>query len=212
MGPPATVDGLIARIGAAQTRPELQAPLDELAGLASEGDQAAVDALLATIDAHGLAQPAIKRLLFNPDDQADVAQDVLVAVAQSIRTFRGEAQMLTWLHSVATNCAMTFLRRKRQHDDLTPVEASWGARFTSIASNQMTVQQAIADLPDKYRDAVTLRDMAQLPYVDVAERLGLNLNTTRAHIARGRALVSAALGGSVAGLEGLHPSPADPGP
>lgn len=201
MGAAANIDGLIHQIELAESRDQLRDPLHQLAILAAEGSQPACDGLLAAIDHHQLALPAIKRQLFNTEDQADVAQDALVAVAHSIASFRGEANVLTWLHSVATNCAMAFLRRKQEHGDLTTVEASWGARFTSIASNQLVVREAIDQLPDAYRAAVMLRDIEQLSYVEIAARLDLNLNTARAHIARGRALVSASLGGSIAGLD-----------
>jgi len=197
----ANVDALIREVQLAESQADLRRPLHELALRAADGHSEACDEVLAAIDEHELALPAIKRQLFNADDQADVAQDVLVAVAHSISAFRGEANVLTWLHSVATNTAMAFLRRKQEHRDLRVVEASWGARFTSIASDHLVVQEAIGELPAAYRAAVRLRDIDQLPYAEIAERLDLNLNTVRAHIARGRALVSDALGGSITGLE-----------
>ena len=191
------------RLEAAPGSTEFRDALQAVAVSAADGNADALDLLLTVVATHRLSRPAIAKQLFGADDQRDVEQDALIAVARSITTFRGEAHFLTWLHTVATNCALRFVRARQEAvpiDDQR-VEASLHARFTSIAATNLAVQRAIDALPDNYRSAVTLRDIENMPYADIAARLDLNLNTVRAHIARGRALVSAALGDSIAGME-----------
>jgi len=162
--------------------------------LAASGDSVAIDALLRMIDRHGLARAAIARQLFDRQDQEDVGQDVLLLVANSITGFRGEAHVLTWLHQLATNAALGFVRR-RSREPLPAAELplSGCGLFSSIVSDRADLRLAIDDLPAHYRQAVILRDVHQLPYAEIAEQLGLNLNTVRSHIARGRAAVAAQL-------------------
>lgn len=66
-------------------------------------------------------------------------------------------------------------------------------RISSMIASGTVLDDAIGGLPDLYRDAVVLRDVEQLPYAEVAERLELNLNTVKARAARGRALAAAKL-------------------
>jgi RNA polymerase sigma-70 factor (ECF subfamily) len=180
----------------------MKPPLQALALLAADGDDSALDALLDAIDTHKLARPAIARQLFNIDDQDDVEQDVLINVARSITGFRGESNLLTWLHTVATNCALGFVRKRQETAPLPDdMSHSFNAKFTSIATTNMAVYNAIAQLPEPYRDVVTMRDLQHLSYADIAAQLDANLNTVRARIARGRALVANQLGTSVAGME-----------
>ncbi len=189
-----TYRSLQQRIASAGSINELKDPLQELALIAATGHEEAGDLLLVTIDRWRLVRAPIARQLFDPSDQDDVEQHALLAVTRSITSFKGDANVMTWLHRLATNCALGFVRRRRELTGL-PTEhlASETVRFTSVVANQAIMRDAIERLPEHYRLAVTLRDIEQLSYAEVAERLGLNINTTRAHIARGRARVAQTL-------------------
>ena len=116
-------------------------------------------------------------------------------VAEGIGGFRSTARFTTWLHQVSRHKAIDHLRRRRHvpasdHD----LEAMGDAqRISSLIASRSTLADVIRTLPPAYRDAVVLRDVEHHSYEEVAERLGLNLNTARTHIARGRALVAARL-------------------
>lgn len=168
--------------------------LDGLASAASGGDSTALDALLYEIDARRLAEPGIRRVLINAEDVDDVVQDVLLSVAQSIGQFEGRSRFTTWLHTLARNKAVAFLRRKKggaeEFDDAVVSDV---ARLSSIVATHETIHAVLAGLPTHYRDAVRLRDLEGLSYAECAEALDLNLNTVRSHIARGRALLAETL-------------------
>ncbi len=166
--------------------------IDAVALRASGGDAAALDDLLWAIDELHLARPAIRRLVVQDADAEEVEQDVLVAVAETIAAFRGEARFTTWLHQVARFKAVAHLRRRR---DTVTLDEDPGdaARISSIIATRTALDNAIRDLPEGYREALVLRDIEQCPYTEVAERLGLNLNTAKSRVARGRALTAARL-------------------
>lgn len=167
--------------------------LDPVALRASAGDVDALDDLLWAIDELKLARRTIRRLVVADVDAEEVEQDVLVAVAETIAAFRGEARFTTWLHQVARHKAIAALRRRDHATPLRDDDMGDAARISSTIATRTALDGAIGGLPDLYRDAVVLRDVERCPYVEVAARLDLNVNTAKSRVARGRALAAAAL-------------------
>jgi RNA polymerase sigma-70 factor, ECF subfamily len=169
--------------------------LDPLAREAAAGSPEAVEVLVWAVDELGLARPAIRNLVVDEADVEEVTQDVLVAVAETIDGYRGEARFTTWLHQVARFKAIAFLRRRRETMALPDDEAVGDAqRISSMIATRASIDDVLRQLPDEYREPVLLRDVQQLPYDQLAERLALNVNTAKSRVARGRALVAARLG------------------
>ena len=175
--------------------------LDPLAATAGAGDRAALERLLWAVDELGLARPAVRALVVNRADVDDVLQDVLVAVAETIGGFRGEARFRTWLNQVARFKAIAHLRRKRDEARLDDPDGGPGpgpgpgdaARISSLLAERATLHGVLDGLPEHYREALVLRDVHQLSYEQITEQLGVGLNTVRSRVARGRALVAAGL-------------------
>ena len=168
--------------------------LDAVARAAAAGSDLALEMLLAAIDDSGIARSAIRKLVLEPSTIDDIHQDVLIAVAEKIATFRGESRFTTWLYRVARFKAIDHLRRRRDNvalvdDDSTfPTDA---IRLSSLIATRAAIRGAVDELPEHYRDAVVLRDIECLPYEEIAARAGIPLNTAKTRVARGRALVAA---------------------
>lgn len=175
----------------------LSAWLDPLARSAAGGAVASTDLLIWAVDTADLAKPAIRSLILDRGAVDEIDQDVLIAVAESISSYRGDARFTTWLQRIARNKAVDHLRRRHRRlaaetvgiDDDGPA-----ARISSMIATRTTLRSVIDSLEPRYRDAVVLRDVEHLPYEEIAARLDLNLNTVRTRIARGRAQVAARLG------------------
>lgn len=188
-----------AVLAARDDRDALALVLDPLAGAAASASPVAVELLLWAVDELGLARPAIRRLLVDESDVDEVAQDVLVAVAETVHGFRGEARFTTWLHQVARFKAIAFLRRKRDTVALPSDGADGGGglgdarRISSLIATRTSIGDILRSLPAQYREPVVLRDVEHLPYDQIAQRLDLNLNTAKSRVARGRALVAGRL-------------------
>ena len=169
--------------------------LDQLAAAAGAGNRHALVSLVEIVDRYRLDRVAIRRILANNDEVEEAHQDVLLAVVQSIGTFRGEAAFSTWLFAVARNVASSMLRRSQR----SPVPTAdvdgplTMQRLSSMISSRADMQAAIEQLPAHYRDAVYLRDVEQWPYEQIAEHLDVPMNTVKSRINRGRALVASAL-------------------
>jgi RNA polymerase sigma-70 factor (ECF subfamily) len=152
-----------------------------------------------------------RRLLNNDADAEDVTQDVLLQVVRKLDTFRGEAAFPTWLHRVTVNAALEH-RRKRaaQHshrepdpfgefldrEDISPPVRGWTVSAAQQALDHETrqvIEQAIARLPDLYRDVFVLADVEGLPNAEIGEMLGLSVPAVKSRLHRARLLMRKAL-------------------
>src|SRR4030088_1125352 len=133
-----------------------------------------------------------RRMLGNDADAEDVTQDVLLQVVRKLDTFRGEAAFPTWLHRVTVNAALAHSRKRarrqehEQHDPLHLFEEGGGhahpVRPCAVApeaaledrETAQLIEQAIALLPEVYRDVYVLADVEGLHNAEIGEMLGMS--------------------------------------
>jgi RNA polymerase sigma-70 factor (ECF subfamily) len=182
-----------ALLAAAGDSERLAALLDPLAMEAAGGSREALELVVWAVDELRLAEPTVRGLVINRADVEDVTQNVLIAVAETIGGFRGEARFRTWLNQVARFKAIDHLRRKRDEASLDEIDVTDAARISSMLADRATLARVLDGLPEHYGRAIVLRDVQQLAYEDIARQLNVAVNTARSRVARGRALVAARL-------------------
>lgn len=152
-----------------------------------------------------------RRMLGNDADAEDVTQDVLVQVVRKLDTFRGEAELGTWLHRVTVNAALAHRQKrarreeKELHDRLDfflddghhaqPVRP-WSVTPADLAEQRETTQlieSAIQHLPEAYRDVYVLADVEGLPNAEIGDMLGLSVPAVKSRLHRSRLLMRHAL-------------------
>ena len=182
-------------VDADEDRADASEQLNALALKAAGGSSDALDELLQAVDDQRMANAIVRRFILNEELVDEATQDTLIAVAESIHKFRSESKFTTWLYSIARNVAIGHLRRINPDVSLDTAENSAGAsrRLSSVVSERTAIQLAIEQLPSHYRDTVMLRDVERRSYEEIAEELGIELNTVRSRLARGRALLAAAI-------------------
>ena len=142
------------------------------------------------------------RVLGNPEDAADAAQDALVMLVRKLDQFRGDAAFTTWLHRVTMNVCYDALRRaKRQPvllriDDDAPSreEGTPIADHADAVADAHDVAAALAEVPEDFRIALVLADMQDLPYDEIAKILEVPVGTVKSRVHRGRIALARALG------------------
>ena len=128
-----------------------------------------------------------RRLVVVHEDAEDVVQETFIRAYDKIGTFRGGAGELgTWLYRIATNTALTMLRRRRPGlfsslDDVSRILASRVAEECGEDADRTLVrfQQAILELPLKQRLVFNLRYYDRMPYGEIARVLGQREETLK---------------------------------
>jgi len=147
----------------------------------------------------------LARMIRNPADAEDLTQEAFIKAFASLATFNPEYAFSTWLYKIASNHTIDYLRKRRLRTISmdAPVGTSEGEMAMEIADpnserpdapisareRATILQEAIRNLPEKYRVVIELRHHHELEYADIAARLGLPLGTVKAHLFRARALL-----------------------
>jgi len=88
-----------------------------LVAAAVGGDRHALERVLAAVA--GDVQRLAQRMLWHPHDADDATQEILIKVATRLSSFRGDAQLTTWVHRIAVNHLLTTRRRRAEDPSLT---------------------------------------------------------------------------------------------
>ncbi len=161
------------------------------------GDRAAFDPLV--LRHQDRVYNAILRFTGDRDRTYDVAQKTFLNAWLKIREFKGDAAFGTWLYRIAFNLAVSEFRsrpRERGASFGDPEEGGLpepaadlpapGDRL-AVTETQRSVQAAIRELDEEFRQVVVLRDIEGLAYEEVAAALGIAVGTVRSRLHRGRA-------------------------
>jgi RNA polymerase sigma-70 factor, ECF subfamily len=129
------------------------------------------------------------RILQDIDDAEDCLQESYLRALRAYPRLRHNANLRAWLYKIATNQAFTQIKQrkwiKEQIDDLENIKPSISSEIEpGIERDQilLTVQQAIALLPDKQRAALMMRKYQQLSYTQIAEALDCSQESARANV------------------------------
>jgi RNA polymerase sigma-70 factor (ECF subfamily) len=115
----------------------------------------------------------------------DLIQDVFLRAYESYGRLRPDSNPRAWLYKIATNCAITNLRRvKKWRDKALNLEHSTvKSSFASGSPNMGTqLRKLIGDLPAKQRACVTLRYLQDLDYAEIAQALDCSQESARANV------------------------------
>jgi RNA polymerase sigma-70 factor (ECF subfamily) len=150
----------------------------------------------------------VARLLRDPTEAEDVAQEAFVKAYRALGSFRGDSAFYTWLYRIAVNTARNAIasRQRRPLDyeaDLSESEQSNLAsrlrhtdtpEATALSEEiRLTVNQAIEQLPEDLRTAIVLREVEGLSYEEIAAAMDCPVGTVRSRIFRAREAIDRAL-------------------
>ncbi len=155
----------------------------------------------------------LTRMIHNRHDAEDLTQEAFIKAFRSLENFNPEYAFSTWLYKIASNNCIDYLRRRRLQtvsmdapirvgDDTMRMELPDqsalppDAPMTAVERTKI-IEEAVANLPDKYRRVIELRHTHEMEYQDIAEKLDLPLGTVKAHLFRARALLLKRLRGKI---------------
>ncbi|MBV2357200.1 RNA polymerase sigma factor [Streptomyces sp. J2-1] len=166
--------------------------VEELARQAATGDPTALDRLLAELRPEVLRRCG--RFLPCREDAEEAAQDVLLQVSRHIGSFEGRSRFSTWLYTVVANCCRQKYRELKRRAAEQPVvfepSEHVDPRTTSvIAGSRVDLLDALDRLEREHPQLVAplvYRDICQLDYAEVAERIGVPLGTLKSRLHEAR--------------------------
>jgi len=154
-------------------------------------------------------------LRFVGDSQTaeDIVQDTFLRAYRNRGSFQAIAKFSTWIYTIAGNLAKSELRRRKRwrllslgvRDDSgstleLPDLGSRPDTTTETALAERQIEEAIAALPERYREAVILRDIEGLDYDEISQIIGCPLGTVKSRINRGRLRLQRELGSLASAL------------
>ena len=154
----------------------------------------------------------IYRMVRDREQVEDLTQEAFIKAFGSLKSFNEEYAFSTWLYKIATNNCIDYIRKKKlQMFSIDKPIESKDSDFTfelpddsyeadkELISDQRAVMlnQAIDQLPEKYRLVIRLRHVEERSYEEIAKMLKLPIGTVKAHIFRARELLYKQLRGKI---------------
>ena len=151
----------------------------------------------------------LSRMIHDPAEIEDVAQEAFIKAYRALPQFRGDSAFYTWLYRIALNTARNWQAASfRRPSTVMPLENEDGETFDQIdglsdestpeslmASRQVAqaVNAAIDELPDDLRAAIVLREIEGMSYEEIASTMQCPIGTVRSRIYRAREAIAARL-------------------
>jgi RNA polymerase sigma-70 factor (ECF subfamily) len=171
---------------------------------AQQGDKRAFELLVVKYQ-RKLAR-LLSRLIRDPAEVEDVAQEAFIKAYRALPNFRGDSAFYTWLYRIGINTAKNYLMAMgRRAPTSTEVEAEEAEGYEegeqlrdintpeSLALSReigATVNAAIDGLPEELRTAIQLRELEGMSYEDIARIMDCPIGTVRSRIFRAREAIS----------------------
>jgi len=160
------------------------------------GDPAAFDSLVVKYSPrlYGL----VYNMTSNHEDTNDLLQDIFAKAYRSIAGFRGNSAFYTWVHSIAVNMTINFLKKRGRRMTLSLDDMDAGVennkefieltsstnpvREADLSELQQRLNEAMMKLSYDHRAVVTMFDIQGMPHAEIAQILGISEGTVRSRL------------------------------
>ena len=174
------------------------------------------DAFARLVSLHeGMVFNLSARLLGDAEEAKDLSQEVFLQVYRHLGRFEGRSSLKTWIYRITVNESHNahrwFFRHRRRETELDGGAADQNHHWRETVADHnrspydeacsheqhRIIEAALLRLNPIFKEAVVLRDIADLSYEEIAEVLNVSLGTVKSRILRGREALRAELAGSL---------------
>jgi len=157
----------------------------------ASGDSAAFNELYNRFSArfYSLA----RRLSGDASLSEDMTQEVFLHIIRKAHLVNGKAGLSTWVHRIAVNYFISFLRRYRPlkypqetGDAIQAYERKLSTQSNPTIYGRMDLESSLAKLPDGYRRVLVLHDVEGYKHKEIAEKLGISPGTSKSQLHHAR--------------------------
>jgi RNA polymerase sigma-70 factor, ECF subfamily len=164
----------------------------DLARKASGGDMGAFEEIYRRH--HRRVYSICLRMLQNPPEAEDLTQDVFIQLYRKIGSFRGDSAFTTWLHRMTVNQVLMHFRKRNVKFEKTTDEGETPEQIVSGTANpdrmrivdRIALDNAIAQLPEGYKNVFVLHDVEGFEHEEVARILGCSVGTSKSQLHKAR--------------------------
>jgi len=168
------------------------APDLELCAMAAEGNLAAFEVIYSRY--HRRTYSLALRMTSSQTDAEDLTQEVFVQLFKKIGSFRGDSAFSTWLHRMTVNQVLMHFRRRTVKNERTSDDGEMPEQTVLGSANpgkmqiidRIALKNAIAELPEGYRNVFILHDVNGFEHEEVAKRLGISVGTSKSQLHKAR--------------------------
>ena len=133
----------------------------------------------------------VRKIIRNDDDAEDIIQETFIKVYNSLASYNSEYAFSSWIYRIASNTCIDFFRLKKDlvyYDEEEEFEDISLSPDKNIIENEKIkiIEDAINDLPDKYKELFILRHKEELRYEEISEKLNMPLGTVKTNLFRAK--------------------------
>ncbi|WP_423127705.1 RNA polymerase sigma factor SigZ [Gaoshiqia sp. Z1-71] len=130
----------------------------------------------------------IRKRVTDPAQAEDILQDVFLKILLKIDGLNNRDKLQSWLYQITRNTISDYFRQKEKENRLTgqQVETDMQDEQSAMKEAESWIGLYVADLPENYRQAVTMYEMEGLSVGEIADRLNISYTNARARVQRGR--------------------------
>ena len=162
----------------------------QLVQSAQQGDPAAFGNLVQLYQ-----QPLLRAMLpvtDNHEEAQDIVQEAFIQAYRNLGSFRGDSAFFTWIYRIAFNLAKARHRKQRPFSIDTsslsmPSKEPSAEQIFESSEFRTILRTAIAELSTDHQHVIILRELEELDYDEIAQRLDLSVGTVRSRLHRARA-------------------------
>lgn len=164
----------------------------QLTAAASKGDMVAFEEIYTRH--HRRVYSICLRMLQNASEAEDLTQDVFIQLYRKIGSFRGDSAFTTWLHRMTVNQVLMHFRKRTVKFEKTTEEGETPDQIVTGTANpermrivdKIALDNAIAQLPDGYKNVFVLHDVEGFEHEEVARILGCSVGTSKSQLHKAR--------------------------
>lgn len=164
----------------------------QLCRLAANGNIAAFELIYERY--HRRTYSLCLRMTSSQTEAEDLTQEVFIQLFRKIGSFRGESAFSTWLHRLTVNQVLMHFRRRSVKNERTSEDGEMPEQVVSGSTNpnkmqildRIALKNAIAELPNGYRNVFVLHDVEGFEHEEVARKMGISVGTSKSQLHKAR--------------------------
>ena len=172
--------------------PDPTAPDIVLCRMASAGNLAAFELIYQRY--HRRTYSLCLRMTNSQTEAEDLTQEAFIQLFRKIGSFRGDSAFSTWLHRLTVNQVLMHFRRRSVKNERTSEDGEMPEQMVRGTSNpnkmqvvdRIALKNAIAQLPNGYRNVFVLHDVEGFEHEEVARIMGISVGTSKSQLHKAR--------------------------